>query len=592
MKQNRILKFILILPFILLMSACSVIEEKITQVMWEKSGVTDELQYIQYEQMRSAGALDKDGLYHSKQLEEIQAAESAQADGPIHVSFARNEFMEITYYRDETLTAVLEPYNSRMNPGDTIYASSPVLKDTVNELYHFSEIRLYEIDSNGNILKILNSVHDLPGMVYQIPDDFTGTEISIVPLGEYSNRHINLNAIQVHSDGTESVLENGVWYVNGKAHGNGEMELNPLNSYRIVYDYTPYKDNWYFDSSSPDSYWDKTSDATITFLADPSNIKTTDFIVRLHPYGKMTISNGVGYQNVVDSLLDGAANIFGNKSIIETQNIIDMLQVNGITQINNFSDTEVKIDKIRAGDEILLRVPGNLKVISEGLVMPAAVMKDENREYHIMIPDTENMNFNLTVSNRNSDSDGIFHETNVDHGVLEVFSSSGIRYREGSELPADNERITVVITPDPDYCIYGRNVKNNVYREEMKYSDYLSSLSSKIADHPIKPGIFVTLDTEDDLGSCVFWSGQEMVSGTVLLREGQDLQFDYLLNDYEKYEIYLTAEEKALTADVWSPYNASRFIEVDESLQGKTLRCRDYITLRERIKTDDFTDTY
>ena len=52
----------------------------------------------------------------------------------------------------------------------------------------------------------------------------------------------------------------------------------------------------------------------------------------------MTISNGVGYQNVVDSLLDGAANIFGNKSIIETQNIIDMLQVNGITHINNFSD--------------------------------------------------------------------------------------------------------------------------------------------------------------------------------------------------------------------------------------------------------------
>ena len=83
-----------------------------------------------------------------------------------------------------------------------------------------------------------------------------------------------------------------------------------------------------------------------------------------------------------------------------------------------------------------------------------------------------------------------------------------------------------------------------------------------------------------------------MISGTVLLREGQDLQFDYLLNDYEKYEIYLTAEEKALTADVWSPYNASRFIEVDESLQGKTLRCRDYITLRERIKADDFTDTY
>ena len=588
-KRSSIL---LSLLFIFLMSGCSSIENKISQLMWEKSGVADEIQYIQYEQMKSAGALDEEGLYHSKELEDLQAAESEKPNGSVHVSFARNEFIQIEYYRDEALTEVLETFNCRLDPGDTIYASAPVLKDPVNELYRFSEIRVQELDENGNIRKTLAAVRDLPGIIFQIPEDFTGSDLCIVPLGKYLSRKINLRAVYRHPDETESLLENGVWYVNGKMHGNGSLELNPLVSYRIAYDYNTYQENWYYAGSEPDSYWDKSSDAVITFLADPSDISVTDYVVRLHPYGSMKISNGIGYQNVVDSLLDGAANIFTNKSIIETQNIIDLFQVNGITQVNNFSDTEITAKKIKAGDEILLRIPADLKVIADGLDLPDSVLKEDTREYRFLIPDTEKMSYKLTVSRRNSDWDGIFHESSVEKGVLNVFDSTGIRYHEGSELPAENEKINLSITPDEGYCIYGKNVKNNIYKEEMKYTDYAASISTLITDHPIKPCIVVTLDTEDDLGSCVFWTGQKMISGTVFLSEGQDLQFDYLLNNYDDYEIILTPEEKAQAADIWSPYAASRVIDVNESLMNTTLRCRDFITLRERIKTDDITDSY
>ena len=272
--------------------------------------------------------------------------------------------------------------------------------------------------------------------------------------------------------------------------------------------------------------------------------------------------------------------------------IITLLQVNGITVINNFSNTEVDIPKVKSGDEILLRVPAELKAVASGLTLPESVLNQDQREYRFTIPDSENMDFYLTINNRNQDTEGVFHETSLEHGTLSVSTSSGIQYREGSELPAENETVKVKIVPETDYCIYGSNVKNNIYQADMKYQDYANKFTDIIKEHPIKPAISVTLDTDDDLGNCVFWTGTDMLKGTVLLREGQDLQFDYILNADAGYEIILTPEEKAQVTDVWSPYAASRQIPVTDELQGKTLRCGDYVTLQEKIITDDFTDTY
>ena len=475
-----------------------------------------------------------------------------------------------------------------LNPGDEIFAAAPIPTKAANKFYEFSEIRVREVDENGKILGQLATVQNLPGAVYRIPDDFAGTDISLIPLGKYRSRTIHLNAVFVRPDGTESNLENGFWQVNGVKHGNGTMELDPMGSYRIVYDYRYYQDNWYYDGSVPDSYWENDNEATITFNLEPTADDNLEFKVKLHPYGSMSIINGVGYQNVWDSLIDSAANILMNKSIIEMQNMITLLQVNGISVGNNFSDEEVNVPKIKVGDEILLRVPANLKVISENLSLPASVLQENEREYRFTIPDSENMDFCLVVNSRNKDADGIYHETFIENGTLSVYTTSGIQYREGSELPAEDETVNLVIVPDADYNIYGTNVKDNVYRADMKYADYLTNFMSILKNHPIKPGIVVTLDTDDDLGTCAFWTGNHMLQGTVRLREGQDLQFDYILNENAGYEIILTPEERAQVTDVWSPYVGSRQIPVTDALQGKTLRCRDYLTLQEKVITDDF----
>ena len=560
------------------------------QLMLEQSGVTGDVSYIQYQQLEESQVLDADGLYYSPALEEQLQYLASKSKGTVHVSFARNDFLQIAYYRDAAFSEPIETENCWLNPGDEIFAAAPNRTKAANKFYEFSEIRVREVDENGKILSQLATVQNLPGAVYRIPEDFTGTDISIIPIGTYRSRTIHLSAVSVRPDGTESMLENGFWQVNGVQHGNGVMELDPMGSYRIVYDYRNYRENWYYDGSEPDSYWENDNEATITFNLEPTADDNLEFKVKLHPYGSMTIMNGVGYQNVWDSLIDSAANILMNKNIIEMQNMITLLQVNGISVGNNFSDEEVNVSKIKAGDEILLRVPANLKVIAENLELPTSTLQENEREYRFAIPDMENMDFRLMVNNRNHDADGIFHETFLENGTLSVYTTSDIQYREGSELPAYDETVKVVIVPDADYCIYGTHVKNNVYQAEMKYADYLANFNSILRNHPIKPGIMVTLDTDDDLGTCAFWTGTHMLQGDVMLREGQDLQFDYILNENAGYEIILTPEEKAQVTDVWSPYVGSRQIPVTDDLQGKTLRCRDYVTLQEKVITDDIAN--
>ena len=587
----RALKFIFLTGIILLLCGCSTIKERVTQALWDYSGISEDPAYLQYVELEKGNELNQEGVYHSEIVDEYMNEED-KPSGSVQVSFARSEFLQMEYYRDEEMNEKLDPDNCWLNPGDAIYVSEVKLSNTINPFYHFSEIRIRQIDEKGNV-ETLSVITEAPGLLYHIPEDFSGTDISIVPIGTYQNRVVNLNAVYVHPDGTETVMENGIWQINGKRHGNGPVELNPMESYRVVFDYSAYKDNWYFASSSPEAYWDNDSDAIISFFTVPSNSERMDFTVRLHPYGTMTVLNGLTYQNPLNSILDSAAALFGNKSIIETQNIIELIQVNGITSINNFSDTEIKLSDMKAGDEILIRVPEMYKIIAEGLQLGASEHKEKSsREYRFTIPDTEAMTFRLSVTQRNSDLDGVYHTMPVTNGELTLYDASGVRYSDGCELPAENEKVVVTITPDEKYSVYGRNVKGNVYRAEMSYSDFTKNLQTILTDHPIRPGIVVTIDTADDKGNCTFWSGNNILTGTVYLREGQDLQFDYLLDPDGGYEIILSKEEREQMINVWSPYAASRYIEVTEGLQGKTLRCRDFVTMQERVGENVAADTY
>ena len=589
MKNKKLLTLILILSSLTAISGCSRIKDKLTQAMWERSGISEDVSYREYQQMVSEDVLDEEGLYHSDEVEQIISESNPIREGTVHVSFARNDYLQAEYFRDAELQEKIEGSGCWLNPGDTLYASQVRSVNPNSPLYQFSEFRIFEIDAAGAVQSLALQKEN-PGEVFRIPEDFSGTEISVVPLGVYLDREVRMHAVYINSEGKEVSLERGGWDIDGKKFGNGTVRLNPMETYHIRYDYSPYRDDWYFDKSFPEPYWDRGSDATVTFLAEPSAQTALDFKVILHPYGAMTIYNSFSFQNVVDSLFDGAANMFGNRNLIEMKNLISLLQINGVSYINGFDDNEIRLSELKAGDEILIRVPTDMKLIAEGLQLPKGELTDEFRSYRFQIPESESMQFALSVSRANSDPDEVFHEITIPHGTFSVSDLSGIQYTEGSELPAENERVNVNITPDTDYCVYGSSVKKNQYQAQMKYADLVSNLESILRDHPVKPGIIVTLDTTDDIGECAFWTGNERLEGQVVLREGQDLQFDYILNQDAGYEIILTAEDRENIVNVWNPLSASRTLFVDESLQGKTLRCRDFLTLREGVVNYDIPD--
>ena len=570
---------------------CSAVRDRLESVIWERSGIPGDVSYLEYKALESNSQLDDEGLYRSEELERQRNAAQEIPAGSVHVSFARNDYLGFSYYRDAEMTEALPSENCRLDPGDSIYVSEPVIMNPYDSLYYFDEFQIREYDASGNMKKLLAESRNAPGAIFTIPADFSGTEIAVIPLGKYRSRTVSLRAVYVHSGGQEQVLENGVWEINGKRYGNGEVRLDPMGSYRVVYDYSAYKDQWYYAGSEPEAYWDKSSEGTITFFAVPSNEEHVDYLVRLHPYVTMKISNGVSYLNAVDSFLDNAVVIFGNKSIIETQNIIDLIQINGITFVNNFSDTEVTVPDLKTGDRVLVRIPASLKLIAEGLSLPEPELKDGSREYRFTVPDRDDMDLMLSVSRRNDDPEAVFHVKPAARGTVVIYDVSGIRYQEGYEAPAADEKITVEIIPDSNFCIYGKNVKNNVYRADMTYQEYLEKYDEIISAHPIKPGIMVTLDTADEQGECTFWTGNEAISGHVMLREGQDLQFDYMLYSDSGLEITLSPEDLKQAVNLWSPLAANRSLDVTEELNGQTLRCRDFLTFKEGA-TDVIKDPF
>ena len=578
---------VLLLLGMILFCGCSSVRERLERVMWAESGVEADTSYQQYLELASADRLDEDGAYHADELDILSAENEAAPSGAVRVSFARNDYIRVRYFRDEALTDALPEDGCRLDPGDTIYASEPELLNPSGSLYYFQQFLVREYDAAGRVKRVLAETADAPGPVFRIPEGFTGTEISVIPLGGYRSRTVTLSALYRRGD-QENVLENGAWEINGKRYGNGTVLLDPMGSYRVVYDYGAYKDGWYFAGSEPDSYWDRTSDGTITFLSVPSDAAHVDYKVWLHPYGSMTVGNGVSFLNPVDSILDGAAAIFGNRSVIEIQNIVELIQVNGLSVPNNFSDTEITVPELRAGDQIRIRVPAEYKVIADGMALPFPELSGGSREYLFSVPDREDMTFRLSVSRRNSaEPDGVWYVPSVARGTLALYDVLGRQYAEGSELPAEDEKVTVEIRPDSGLCIYGKNIKDNVYREEMRFSDFRDNFSEIVKFHPIRPGIMVILDTADDLGECVFWSGNEQIHGQVMLREGQDLQFDYMLRQDAGYEIILAPEDRGEAVNIWSPFAANRQLEVTDALAGMTLRCRDFLTLKEGVSTEN-----
>lgn len=207
--------FVLIMTFtMLLLAGCSAVDAKLEQALLEKSGILEQEDYLQYQQYQEKGCLDEDGQYFDPDLDVITSNEQEKPSGKIHITFAENRYMNIRYYAASSMKTPINTTSCYLNPGDRLYAKVKYLNPN-STIYKLAEYRIMEYDADGIVKN--ESIQEVKDGVleYEIPTNFTGTEMSIIPVGEYPNRNLSMSVYYVDDSGNKCSLGNaGTWSVN------------------------------------------------------------------------------------------------------------------------------------------------------------------------------------------------------------------------------------------------------------------------------------------------------------------------------------------------------------------------------------------
>ena len=194
---------------LILLSGCSATElkDKPDELM-KLYLLHDNEQYNSYLNMKDAHEenVDADGYYMD---DEIAQSELASHPGMIHVSFASNSLLSVTYYTDADHKGVIDKKNCFVNPGDTIYAKVDSTSLVQSNTYEFKGFTMAVFDGDQANFNYASFSDD----AITIPSDLQYKEISIIPDGAYKSRELSFEAEYRDIDGNTISLS-PVWTVN------------------------------------------------------------------------------------------------------------------------------------------------------------------------------------------------------------------------------------------------------------------------------------------------------------------------------------------------------------------------------------------
>lgn len=282
--------FVLLLTFtMLLLTGCSAVDAKLEQAILEKSGILEHEDYLQYQQYQEAGRLNEDGQYIDPNLIEESNNTQESPDGQIHVSFGENRYLQIWYFVDAGMTTPIDTKTCYMNPGDTIYAKVVECTNPNSNLYRLAEYRILEYDSEGNVKKeYVQEVED-GTLEYQIPSNFTGTELSILPVGEYPDRNLSMSVYYVDDSGNECTLGSaGTWSINSNDIDGNTARISPIESYVLKFTYDT--KNYFYVGCEPACFTKNPDTAGFVefWEAEPTDADMT-YRVELHQFLNLSL---------------------------------------------------------------------------------------------------------------------------------------------------------------------------------------------------------------------------------------------------------------------------------------------------------------
>ena len=567
--RKSVFMFCSIATMVLTLSGCGQLKEHVKNEVSEASEreIQNSNEYQQYVKYQEDGELGEDGKYPMPTQDEV--VESADSEKSIKITIAANTFLKCDYSIDANSNAHVTGSEVFLNPGDSLFVSNVNVNNDISNLYDFDCFRIWEYDREGKkSKKPYGEVSIKNGLLLKVPESFNGTGFSIEPIGKYSNRHITARAYYLNND-QENTLPNGQWKVNNKRF-NDSVDISPVESYTIVYDYQAYKDDYYFVKSTPMCWYAKESDNTVIFREVSSNEQETEFAVEMHPYITM---------EVVNKCINWASGIpiIGKKG----KGIIQSISRGEEAIEQDYAGkSSFEINKLKAGDKLSIRVGKEFKItgnnVSVGTAVPLGSDAENGYEYTIVIPDTRN-NIGIEISERNSNAEGTFQGYNQANAVVEIKRANGTVLNIGDELPGDDEKVTMTIVPDDGYYIDGFTDKNNYsyVKKKIAFSRLEKDILSILDDHQAIKFISLNLVFSDEAGTYAYKLDGKKITDSLLqdVRVGQKLKVEFTANrgyviTHSRFTERAISEAKTRSGELDS---TSESLEITSDMDGMTI---------------------
>lgn len=260
----------------MMLSGCSKVKDQMVQF----TKIVEDEDYKQYISFRDMGQLDNDGNYNDVDNSVLDSDLNVSGKG-VHVSFAVNSCLDVQYYWDKGLTDLVDVDECYLKPGECIYVKKPICRSTYGRFYSFDEFRIYEYSQDQSEREEIFWMEKSDDLTIKVPKDYTGTEVTIEPVGRYESRQLLLEDYYIDSNGNKQEA-GGKWVINGQESQNGDIEVQPAVSYMVDYIYD--EDKYEFVDSQPQCINHK--NGCVQFeKAEPDN-ENDKYAVRLRPLGR------------------------------------------------------------------------------------------------------------------------------------------------------------------------------------------------------------------------------------------------------------------------------------------------------------------
>ncbi len=548
---------------LLSLAGCAEPPEFIENFAMEQAGITHNEDYQSYQNMQNKGELDENGHYQGDETIELEEVELPEGD--VKISFAKNSCLDVEYFSDAACTQPIKGSVWYMNAGDAVYAKTPEPKVDFTDFYEFDRFLLYTYDGSGARSAFTQESTE-EGLVLRIPEEWGGTDFSVVPMGKYLDRTIQLDDY-TETDGTRSELH-GKWTVNGKQTTDPEISVSPVSSCTIDYEYDP--ERYHVAEIYPEQAFQM--DGFIRF----ESVSGIDKIsVKLAPYEKIDLRIVLddSVKNILLDMVTADVNEnlrYDNKAEKDGSGRIAF---DGRAEIGNSIEFSTS-NKLSADYALKFAV----KKIDDGgkEYTSTQYMSGSSQQTHVDLYGGEQdlgrayKKITVTISHVEASA---YTPVTVKNGTVTLALEEDGRELTGGAVLEKKSEVTVTIKPKDGYYVTGSNETSGVYSETMKFEKWEKDQQKILAAHPIQKAIWVTLNSEDKHGLCVYKLDGETVSGKVKLEDGQKLEITYSLTD-EKYEIEFDFWDFQRFSDGGRKKTAS--IKVSAELDGKTLSPADF----------------